>query len=200
MRSFHEERVVDFVFLASSRWLCDSLRQALGKGCSEVYFLYVVAIFVLAEYEEPVWLVVQAADQTHATHWVLVEVRLAEQVKEAMLLDIYDFEVCVNHRQVEPSLIRHFRVWILCFCSICVLRYNYLHFCDREACLLKGCTILSEQDLFVVWISALTLEKSESYDCEVFLSLWNVLFFLVFGSRGHNDVLIPTTPSHCYYI
>ena len=68
MRSFHEERIVDFVFLASSRRLCDPLRQALWKGSSEVYFLNIVAIFVLAENEESVGLVVQAADQTHAVH------------------------------------------------------------------------------------------------------------------------------------
>ena len=68
MRSLHEERIVDFVFLASSRRLCDPLRQALWKGGSEVYFLNIVAIFVLAEDEESVRLVVQAADQTHAVH------------------------------------------------------------------------------------------------------------------------------------
>ena len=68
MRSFHEERIVDFVFLASSRRLCDPLRQALWKGSSKVYFLNVVAIFILAEDEESVGFVVQATNQTHSVH------------------------------------------------------------------------------------------------------------------------------------
>ena len=91
MRSFHEERIVDFIFLALSSRLLDPLCQTFGERSSEIYFLNVVAALILAENEESVWLVVQAADQAHSTHWILVKVGFAEQVEEAMLLDVNDF-------------------------------------------------------------------------------------------------------------
>ena len=64
--------------------------------------------------------------------------------RKIMRLNVNDFEVCVDHCQVETSFVRDFGVWIVNFLSPCCFRDDYLNFAHGEACLLESGSILSK--------------------------------------------------------
>lgn len=146
MNSFNEESIIDLVLLFISL-LLDSLCKALWESGCEVYFLDVVSIFILAEDEQPIRFIGETAHETHSADRVLVEVWFTQQVKETVGLDVYDFEVSVDHGQVETSLECNFRVGIFDLLSIYILWHDYLNFGHREACLFESSAVLAEQYL-----------------------------------------------------
>ena len=155
--SLDEESIIYLIFLALSRRLLNPLCQTFWECSCEIYFLNIVSLLILAQDEKPIRPVVQATHQTHSADRVLIKVRLTEQIKQAVLLYIDHFQVCVDHSEVEPSFVWHFRVRILCI-SMDILRHNDLHLGHWEAGLLERGSELSEQDLLLIRILTLTLE------------------------------------------
>ena len=71
-------------------------------------------------------------------------------------MDVDNLKVSINHCDVESSFVGKFGVGVVDFLATRSFRNDDLNFAYREACLLESGSILSKQDLFRVWVIALT--------------------------------------------
>ena len=146
-------------------------------------------------------LVGKASDQSHTRDRVLVKIRFTKQVEDLMVHGVDDFQMCLNHGQVESSSKRNLTVYLLLYWDHKLIPRNYdLNFHYWEACLVERRPVLAQYDLTFFWVFLCSVKECEGRYCKILLPFWNQFGFLVFWTRGHHDEFLLTTPRGCYYV